>query len=712
MHPFRIAPFVIYFLLAVPTTVFSQPTWSWQNPIPQGNNLTDIQFLDTLHGWAVGYNGAVVRTSTGGDQWEYVNTGFHDLFIRFSFADLQNGWAMSFRDNKVFRTIDGGSHWSKVADLDSLYSGTYHDIHFVNDTLGFVVGGSGRILRTTDGGLTWNPVPSSTNLAIYCIDFLDETYGWAGADWNTALKTTDGGLTWIPLPFFGFYAIAHGVHVLDPQAAYIAAGDENPIGGGEVGRALMTIDGGNTWLHRNFSEPLYDVYFSSRDSGWVADRNGRVYRTTNWGVSWELLDGKTHNFSFVDRDHSWGLTSFSQIVKSDDGWNSAVRQTQAATTRILWSVSVLDTLHAVACGQYKTIVGTADGGQTWTRYLSDSVNVDLQQVYYKSEQRILAVGSGGKLFLTQDGGNNWEEQNLGSGWLSGIDFRDEHTGFVVGRRGSNAAIYSSVDGGLTWKFHSEYPQISYFHKIRFSNPLLGYIISDSGVFRTVDGGDSWQLVHPASILFNDIDAHGDLAWAPYLNKVLYSTDAGNSWHSVQVFDFQGGIIRTIESITFTDERHGWLSVSDGRIYRTTDGGFTWTRDEQVAGVPLYSIRFLDHNNGWAVGSGGAIIHYGETVTGIPFDPGAHLPERPLLLRNYPNPFNPQTTIRFRLPYSQRVKLTVYDVQGRKIATLLNEQKPAGEHQIIFDGSRLASGIYICRLVAGGYEASQQMLLLK
>ena len=83
-----------------------------------------------------------------------------------------------------------------------------------------------------------------------------------------------------------------------------------------------------------------------------------------------------------------------------------------------------------------------------------------------------------------------------------------------------------------------------------------------------------------------------------------------------------------------------------------------------------------------------------------------------LKQNYPNPFNPSTTIDYSLAKPGNVKISVYDITGSKVATIVNENKPAGNYSVQFNGIRLTSGIYLYRLESGNYSASRKFILMK
>ena len=95
----------------------------------------------------------------------------------------------------------------------------------------------------------------------------------------------------------------------------------------------------------------------------------------------------------------------------------------------------------------------------------------------------------------------------------------------------------------------------------------------------------------------------------------------------------------------------------------------------------------------------------------PMKPDA-LPDTYALDSNYPNPFNPVTTIAYQLPEASHVRLVVYDLYGREVGMLVDEQQSAGRYDVSFDASGLASGTYVYRLEAGPYTDTKLMVLVK
>jgi hypothetical protein len=112
---------------------------------------------------------------------------------------------------------------------------------------------------------------------------------------------------------------------------------------------------------------------------------------------------------------------------------------------------------------------------------------------------------------------------------------------------------------------------------------------------------------------------------------------------------------------------------------------------------------------------GAEIYYKRNPTGNPTgveNIGKEFPKEFILEQNYPNPFNPSTSIRYAISSSQFVSLKGYDVLGKEVATLVNEEKEQGVYDIAFDASGLASGIYFYKLQIGSFVETKKMILLK
>jgi pimeloyl-ACP methyl ester carboxylesterase len=100
------------------------------------------------------------------------------------------------------------------------------------------------------------------------------------------------------------------------------------------------------------------------------------------------------------------------------------------------------------------------------------------------------------------------------------------------------------------------------------------------------------------------------------------------------------------------------------------------------------------------------------TTTVPSGPVSEVTHKFTLAQNFPNPFNPSTTIKFELPSASRVTLSMYDALGRQVCVLVNERREAGVHEVKFDGSGLSSGVYFYRLQAGDFVQTKELAILK
>jgi photosystem II stability/assembly factor-like uncharacterized protein len=179
-------------------------SWQWLNPLPQGNGLNAVKAIDANISIAVGYDGTVIKTTSGGVSW-FVQTsvGGSGYFNGISFLDSNNGTIVGWSGSPaphgtILRTSDGGVTWiSQISGTpNALFSVFFTDIDH-----GVAVGEGGTILRTTNGGITWTSQASGSIDNLYGISFANSKRGLAvggidGVSVPKILLTNDGGTTW------------------------------------------------------------------------------------------------------------------------------------------------------------------------------------------------------------------------------------------------------------------------------------------------------------------------------------------------------------------------------------------------------------------------------------------------------------------------------------------------------------------------------------
>lgn len=164
-------------------------------------------------------------------------------------------------------------------------------------------------------------------------------------------------------------------------------------------------------------------------------------------------------------------------------------------------------------------------------------------------------------------------------------------------------------------------------------------------------------------------------------------------------------------ISTIDDKEGVLTftwwVDSSAIYNGPDSTFSYAWAEACTSV----VKVVAEDSWQGEDSVTWEVHV-QPLVGVLTDADSGLPADFVQLRSYPNPFNAATTISFVLPVADFVNLSVYDLVGRRVAILMNSHLGAGHHQVDFDASSLASGVYICRITAGSFDASTKLVLLK
>jgi hypothetical protein len=155
----------------------------------------------------------------------------------------------------------------------------------------------------------------------------------------------------------------------------------------------------------------------------------------------------------------------------------------------------------------------------------------------------------------------------------------------------------------------------------------------------------------------------------------------------------------------------FVATEFGGVSRSTDDGNTW---EQInEGLPVKSASGLAIGDGYLfVGTSASVWRRPLSQIATSVTDPASSPQRFRLWQNYPNPFNPSTTIRYELPHAAFVTLKIYNSLGQEVATLLDENRPAGVYTIEFEGKNLSSGVYFYRFTSDQFTQTRNMIIVK
>jgi len=690
------ALYIALLIFILPTNMLAQ--WEWQNPTPFGNGLSDIQFINNLTGYACGRGGTLIKTINGGNTWAQLTTGTDDSIIDVFFLTEETGWFITYDERLIYNTTDGGITWNFLGNFGQRDA---HSLWFFDEMNGFASGYQ-YLLSTTDGGVTWNENNSvqSTN----AIFFANTNVGFVGG-YNLIYKTTNGGIDWGPISIPASDFTPSKIFALDHNKIFLV-GSGN-FQGNFYYSFIKSTNGGNNWNGVSFDYWLTDVYFKSVSEGWVC--SDKIYKTTDGGNNWEPTDYSGSNFEFKN-SQSWAISGWNTIIYSDDYWITANQQIRSVFSGFIWNGAAKDTNIIFACGSNKTIVGSVDGGTTWNNYFESSDHVYLNAITFNDED-IWVVGNNGVVLHSTDYGNSWDEELINASGLRDVDFVTDSIGYIVGTIWGLACIFVTQDGGQSWHLQETFPEYSSIDGIEFSRENLGWMIAHrDGLLKSTDLGKTWNVVLNSVSWFEDIAVCGDTAWFSYSNKVLRTTDAGISWETITVFGYQGLTFWGF-GIDFVSSVIGYAGTYDSRIFKTTDGGLIWSEEDIPTAMPIQAIDFVDPQRGWAFGDAGTILKRDPNYVFV-HNEKPHLPIEMSLSQNYPNPFNPTTTIRFTISDVRFTTLKIYDVLGREVATLVNEEKPTGNYEVEFNGTGLPSGIYFYNLKAGDYMETRKMVLLR
>jgi photosystem II stability/assembly factor-like uncharacterized protein len=408
-------------------------------------------------------------------------------------------------------------------------------------------------------------------------------------------------------------------------------------------------------------ETMYEVQFVNDNTGFIGAENSKLYKSTNSGLNWIIYDH--HNINnrdvfnsifFFDSQTGFIGGDYGRLFKTTNGGVSIDTIFPGGGDHF-HSIFFSSRDTGYMATKYGGLLKTINGGTNWIiQQQSNSTGYQFEGLYCVNNQIVFATGNKFnspyyQICRTTDGGLNWSGIRVDSAnWVYNVRFTDIHTGFVVGERMRSG--------------------VSFYEGL---------------IFKTTNGGNSWSL------------------------KLADSASC-------------------YRSIYFVDQNTGFVVGTSGSSFaKTTNAGETWSVYESYLFGGLWSVYFINANTGVSVGEYRIIrtTNGGEPIGIKPIS--TEIPESFSLYQNYPNPFNPVTKIRFSIPPSKgarpsrlgadegmMVKLIIYDILGREVEMLVNEQLKPGTHEVEWDAGNYPSGVYFYKLTAGSYTDTKKMALVK
>ncbi|MCB2203575.1 T9SS type A sorting domain-containing protein [bacterium] len=692
----------ILFVSLFTTAIVSAQSVSWQNVGPFGGEVNDIITLESGVMYAGTTYGGIYRSTDGGMHWELATAGLSHAFqynYCYSLETDADGVLYAGTHYGLYRTTDDGATWTQ--HTEGLDNWTRIQV-LLNDGNGTLFGGvyNSGVYRSTDRGETWsesNEGLSNTSVNDLAVDSEGRLYA---ATENGLFRSIDNGDSWTEM--------SEGLEYSWVNSLFITPGDTIIAGG--RGSSSISVDHGATWTPGLSFGWHWTVYADADGSFYAGGNTGIVFKSTDRGSSYETVtkvpDATFHRMQPSARGGIIAATENHGVIESMDGgltWES--RNSGLAAT------DVIELVHGDAglfAGTYEGVYHSTDDGATWMHRVTEESGVNFRALGISSSGRLFGSASG-VISISDDNGVTWRygDSTLTETWADCFGFGPNNTVYACYWDG----IFRSTNGGDSWSEISKIEGVA--KQVCYVTPAGSIIIGTrkDGLFRSTDGGLTFTQV-PSAGWDNDDHtaiieaANGDLLLTNF-NGVFRSSDDGVSWTMLGQVPTYG-----VKDIAEDSKGNLFIASRGGGVAVSTDGGATWTEvNDELGHLVAYALYIDDQDNIYVGTRGGGVFKGRFSLTAVEQTPVLR-PSTVTLHANYPNPFNPGTTIPFTLSTAAEISLIVYDALGRKVATIAAGHYGAGTHRVYFDAKDLPGGVYSARLSAGASMQHIRMLLLK
>lgn len=729
-------------MLLVAATPIPAGYYVWSNEGgPYGGRVQTVEFIDDTVYLAGTWNGGVFISHDSGTRWNSSNSGLTNLIINCICKNPLN------RNTVYIGTGGGGVFRTNLAATTCPWVPRSYNLGNSNvlciamspvDTNVVFAGTVSGIYRSLNTGGSWSNITNNladANVNAVAIGGNFDTL-YTGTN-SGVFKSTDGGTTWVSKNV-GLTNLFIKSLKIDPKSHSIVLA-------ATFGGVFKSINRGESWVPKNGG--LGNLYVRDLEihpdssAVYCAGTGNGFYISRNGGNSWGDFSG-----GLTDREvYATAINASGQKLLAGTYWGGTyesvarapwIQKIEGMDNTFINSVDINplnnDIIQVTSYGQ---IFRSDDEGSNWQESSTGIVDEDLTAIAIDNAapDTVYCGANYGGVYKSVDGGRTWTLMNVGLGSTTVTCVAVDHQHNNIVYAGTYNYLYRSVDGARHWQLKSNGISDKHVWTLEVDpvNTAIVFVGTyGGGVFKTTDSGDNWTAIdtglpeqYVKAIAVDPVDHSIVYAGTYYGGGVYKSVDGGAHW----VIASTGLANRDIWSLDVHPERHQQVIAGTfGGVFISLNGGATWESFSDGLGTLDTRCVVYDQSearNIFAGTYGGGVYKYNGIYCSVDADsetPGTNGICR--LFPNYPNPFNPSTTIRYEIigrggeNKLYPVGLKIYDVGGRLVKTLFEGFQGSGDHSVIWRGdndrnAHAVSGVYFSRLTVSGQVLTGKLILI-
>ena len=655
----------------------------------------------------IGGSGTVSVSTDNGLTWSIVGNVSQEVRCLAVHGDFLAAGTMGFGDTfmpGVFVWTKSGNQWVLLSS--GLLPQDVGALVFSGDNL--IAAANYGVSVSTNNGVSWTGTTSPSTFGGTLVS-IDSLVLLGASDFNGIYVSTDHGFTWATTS-------------APKKSVLCFAQSMNRLYAGTYKGIIISTDRGNSWSDSTLYNRSVGTLVANAGNLYAGTDSG-AFVSTNSGRSWVKIspvNQEVYALAVLDSDiyvaplpYSFPPSAFYYSTDNGTSWTTKDGVLPVSISGLVFQANRLFAL----AGKYLWF--SIDAGSLWSKIST----YNFGGTCLVATNSMLVVGTGSGVIASSDNGNSWTRRGLSTESISGIAASDSDIYATV----LGTGVFHTRQNDTNWtEINAGLPSLL-VNQLAICNSKLFAGVDWFGVFCFDNNAGVWNAVNSGlkGTGITSLAAKGNSLFAGVLDSsyrygIAVTTDAGMSWTTADSglpgadSAQQGTIIDGIGVVG--DNLFAGLNVASPALYLSSNKGRSWTNVS--LGLPTWTNPRFFTGDGVNVYLGNSAQNSGvwkrplsEMITSVA-SPSSTLPGAYKLEQNYPNPFNPSTTIRYALPSKSHVSLCVFNTLGQQVVALVNENQDAGYHDVRFDGSGQASGVYFYQINVGSFVQTKKLILLR